>query len=309
MRLSFAAAGTAGAQFLKISPSAKPSALGETATLTAGAQSITYNPAGISTVNNIDLSLSQVTWIQGLNYSNVAAAKRNGKHVFGFAFNYLSSPSIDKFDNNGVNLGETYSAADMALTIGYGRKISSRTRIGSTVKYISSRLESQTASAFATDAGIQHTVIKETLDLGMVVQNMGTSMKFISASDPLPLTVKIGGKYNIPIKPSNNNTGMTFSKSATTENSFSLFSDVNYTIDTGVFANLGAEFLIDYDKSAFALRGGYRTNVGSGISFGMGWTGGMYCIDYAFAPLGELGQTHRISLGVRFDNAAKNKKL
>ena len=313
MRFSYAATGTAGGQFLKIGVAAKPSALGETSALLDGAQSIAYNPAGIGKVNNLDLSFSQVTWIKGINYSNIAAAKRKGKHVFGFGFNYLSSPAIDEYDNSGTKLSDTYSAMDMALTLGYGRKVASRTHVGTTLKYISSRLESHTASALATDAGIQHIIIKDTLDIGVAVQNMGTSMKFISTADPLPLTVKIGGKYNVPLKGSRNRgNGITMGmvrNPSSSNNSLSLFSDINYIIDTGIFGNLGAEFLMDYGGNAFALRGGYRTNNGSnGISFGIGWMMRGYSIDYAFAPLGELGQAHRISLGVRFDSKTTNAR-
>jgi hypothetical protein len=53
-----------------------------------------------------------------------------------------------------------------------------------------------------------------------------------------------------------------------------------------------------------ALRTGYQfgrnTGAGSGFSVGMGLTFSNLGLDYAFVPYGDLGDTHRISLGYKF---------
>jgi len=52
-----------------------------------------------------------------------------------------------------------------------------------------------------------------------------------------------------------------------------------------------------------ALRVGYKTNqdVGSGITAGIGFKMGKVSIDYGYVPYGDLGNTHRISLGIKFE--------
>ncbi|GAG58644.1 unnamed protein product, partial [marine sediment metagenome] len=52
-----------------------------------------------------------------------------------------------------------------------------------------------------------------------------------------------------------------------------------------------------------ALRVGYRTgpaDEGSGLTVGAGFRAGRILLDYAFVPYGDLGNTHRISLGMKF---------
>jgi len=65
----------------------------------------------------------------------------------------------------------------------------------------------------------------------------------------------------------------------------------------------GANFLkIGVGARAVALRAGYRTgrDVGLGWTAGLGFKTGTFGLDYAYAPYGDLGNTHRISLGIGF---------
>jgi len=51
-----------------------------------------------------------------------------------------------------------------------------------------------------------------------------------------------------------------------------------------------------------ALRAGYRTgqDIGSGMSAEVGLRIGKIDLDYAYVPYGDLGNTHRISLEIKF---------
>src|SRR5581483_3239864 len=54
------------------------------------------------------------------------------------------------------------------------------------------------------------------------------------------------------------------------------------------------------------LRVGYNglsNFVGNGISYGMGLQFTQWNIDYAYVPFGDLGNTNRVSVGIRFGHA------
>jgi len=286
--------GTSGAQFLRIGVGAKASALGETGAVSTGVQSLFYNPAGLNDVRNIEASFSQVQWVQDVNYSNLAFAKKAGWGVYGAAVSYLSMPDIQEYNNLGVKLPDSYSASDMAVSFGYGRMLTSRLGLGLTAKYISSKLESETASAAAADAGLKYELIPEVLRAGFAVQDLGTPLKYISKSEPLPLNVKLGGEYVLK-----------FDEGTGTDNKILLFSDLNHMQDAGFYANFGADFLVTYSEGAsFSVRAGYKTNVsdkGSGFSAGFGVDMKKYVIDYSYSPMGDLGKAQRLSFTMRFD--------
>ena len=60
--------------------------------------------------------------------------------------------------------------------------------------------------------------------------------------------------------------------------------------------------MIEKQVSQKTLRGESKTNqdIGEGITAGIGLKMGKTSIDYAYVPYGDLGDTHRISLGMRF---------
>jgi long-subunit fatty acid transport protein len=119
---AFGASGTSGAQFLKICVDGKAAALGGASAVSSGAGSLFLNPAGLAGVEGKEVKFSQVTWIEGINYSNISYAQASGSLVWGVGVNYLTVPAITKVDNQGNVLSDTYSPSDMAVNDGFGRK-------------------------------------------------------------------------------------------------------------------------------------------------------------------------------------------
>lgn len=285
--------GVSGAQFLRIGVGARAAGLGEAASSISGVQSLFYNPAGLAGVANMEAYFSQVNWILDSNYSNLAFAKRAGGGVFGLAASYLSSSATDKYDKFGTRLPETYSASDLAVTLGYSGRLAVRTNFGLSAKYISSRLESEAAAALALDAGIKYAALPGKLVFGFAVQNAGGKLTYINEGDPLPLNLKLGGQYLFSLD-----------KNSATKKDLTVFTDINHMKDSGAYANIGVDVTSVYDKDTnFSLRAGYRTNAGvksAGIAAGLGVDMKAYILEYAYAPMGDLGNTHRFSLTFKF---------
>jgi hypothetical protein len=152
------------------------------------------------------------------------------------------------------------------------------------VKYISSKIKSG-ASAFALDLGASYTLC-DRLTAGAVVQNIGTKMKFSDAEESLPLNVKHAGSYLL--RPD-----------------WRVALDLNLPVDNEYVLGAGTEYVYRIsDTMSAAGRLGYSTRTKetgglNGLSAGFGFTYTSYSIDYAFVPCGDLGNTHRVSLGMR----------
>lgn len=290
--------GVSGGQFLRIGVDAKAAALGETGAAATGARALFYNPAGLSALKGPELYLSHARWIGETGYSGLAFARKAGSGAFGFAAAYLSGPPIDKYDKFGNDLGETYSASDIAAAVGYCPRTDTAVAFGVNLKYIRSSLEDETASAPALDAGLRWTAAKDKLVFGAALQNLGGELKYAGAGDPLPLTIKAGGQYSVAIQ-----------KGRGQRMDLAFFSDASYLRDSGAALGAGAEFTSAYDKDhRFALRAGYKTAANgdaSGVSGGIGLEAAAYTVDYAFAPMGGLGTTHKFSVTVKFAGIRK----
>ncbi|MBU1598717.1 hypothetical protein KKG61_01205, partial [bacterium] len=116
-----------------------------------------------------------------------------------------------------------------------------------------------------------------------VLTNLGTKPKFIDQADPLPLSLRLGGAYNLPK---------------------SLPIPLLIALDTNLFPfyiSLGMEGQI---SPIFSARLGYASgpaDEGSGLTAGLGITTQQsLSLDYAIRPYGELGLSHYISLSSRF---------
>lgn len=290
--------GVSAGQFLRIGVDARSAALGDTGAAASGARALFYNPAGLGDLAGTELYFSHANWIGDTGYSNLAFAGRRGASVYGLAVSYLSAPSTEKYDKLGNRLSETYSASDMAVTLGYSAKFSNGADLGINVKHISSRLETESAYALAADAGIKASPVPGKLTVGFAAQNVGGRMKYRNEEAPLPTNFKLGGQYTLVLE-----------RDPRMRKTTAFYADLNHMQDAGFYANAGVDFTTVYEKkSSFSLRLGYRTNAmgdSSGLSAGLGLDISSYLIDYAYVPMGDLGNTHRLSLTVRFNSRRK----
>lgn len=284
--------GYSGAQFLRLGGGARAAAVGDSGAASTGAQALFYNPAGLAATTGTELLFSHAKWVLDLGYSNLAAARRTAGGAYGLAISYLSVPATDKYDKTGNKLDDTYSASDMAVAFGYAHRAGASTDLGFSLKYIRSSLDDETAAAVAADLGIRYAAIQNKLSFGFALQNAGTKLKFIDEEARLPLLVKLGGEYKFNIA---RERGM--------NKDLIFFTDLNSLKDSGAYAGAGIEFVTTYHEgSAFALRCGYRTDIAGdmpGITAGLSVDMNAYGVEYAYAPMGDLGSTHRVSLTVK----------
>jgi hypothetical protein len=282
--------GSTGASFLKIPVGPRVVGMGEAAVAYIDdASALYYNLAGLANVAAFDVLLAHNQWLLDMNHEYVAGVYGNealGK--FGLAFDYWGSGDIQGVNIRGETIpGYTVSAADWSLNLGYGRSISDFS-VGLGAKFVHQQHESLSTSAVAFDAGAMYKTPLEGLKAGLAVANVGTKAKLYKDEYSLPLQARLGWRYDYSI------VGVT--------QDFIISESEKPGIAAGVECR---------PVDVVALRLGYRTGSDvdglSGLRAGLGvsWQG--IGVDYAFAPYGKLGSSHRISISYNGPAAAEEE--
>jgi len=141
---------------------------------------------------------------------------------------------------------------------------------------------------------MQYSLLKrDRILLGLVIQNIGSRMKFVSEENSLPMTIRGGIGYKIL-------------------DSWIIEADAILPNDNTIIFGAGTQFVLKVDKEwSITPRVGYNTRTVSDLTdlkgltcgFGFNWQSVSWkdmAIDYALVPYGKLGLTHRISLGMKF---------
>ncbi|UBM61228.1 type IX secretion system protein PorQ [Candidatus Sulfidibacterium hydrothermale] len=145
------------------------------------------NPSLITPEMNNDFSLAYVNYFAGLNYGLVQFShtfEKAGSFLFGIQF--MSYGEFDYADASG-NRGGTFSAADYAINVGWGRKLNDHFSIGATGKFIYSYYETYNSVGLAVDvAGTYQSATNWIFSL--TAANVGLQLKpYVSGAPTYPL--------------------------------------------------------------------------------------------------------------------------
>jgi hypothetical protein len=275
-----------GAAFLKIPVGPRVVGLGEAAAAYIDdASALYYNPAGLASVSTFDILLSHNQWFLDMNQEYVAGVYGTedlGK--FGLAFDYWGSGSIQGINIRGETIpGYIFSVADWSLACGYGRRFGDFS-FGFGLKFIHQQMESLSNSAWAFDVGAMYQTPIEGLRVGASATNVGPTTELYQEIYGLPVQGRLGWRYD-----------RSFSGIALGVTQDFIISEAE---KPGIAAGVECR-----PVDILALRLGYRTGSDydgfSGLRAGLGisWQG--LGVDYAFAPYGKLGASHRISISYR----------
>jgi hypothetical protein len=282
-------AGASAFQFLQLGVGARPSAMGEVFAGVAGdINSIYWNPAGLAALDRRELSVTHALWLEDITYSNLACGLPVDGGTVGVAFNVLNSGAIDKADNTGLRLSDSYNMSDVMGILSYARPAGG-VALGANLKFISSRIEEETARAYAVDLGAQYGGLRlrgRRLSLGLAVQNLGGKAGYVAEKFPLPVTLRAGGALEL-------------------YKGLLLASDLVYR-EENADLHAGAEYTRAFGTVLAAARAGYKSDTVkelgalSGLTAGLGLGWSDFRLDYAWNSFTDLGVTHRFSLSVKF---------
>lgn len=253
-----------------------------------GAESIYWNPAGMSNGTASEVMFNNMAYIADIDV-NYLAAVYNGGIIGSFG---LSIKSLDFGDIEETTFeqpdgtGQTWSPTQVVAGLSYSRFLTDRIRAGLTGKLIYESIQQTSAQALALDMGVQYE-FNANLSLGVVMKNIGQKMEYTGRDMDRPAS--------IPNASPDADNGF-FRAIAQASNIPSVFSfGVNYKVNineenhlavNGAFSNFndysdqlfgGVEYSF---RDFFFLRGGYnyetQTNLDTdedqlfGASFGAG---------------------------------------
>lgn len=274
------------ASFLNIGVGARGLGIGGAYTALADdANSIYWNPAGLAKLDKREFTASHAEMFVNSRLDFLAYAHPTSQGTFAAAATYLSEGKIDGRDSLGRQTAG-FDASDTAISAGYARKFENA-EVGTAFKYIRSHIGSAEAQSIAADVGAKSELNR--IVLGAAIRNIGPGLKFQDQRNDLPLRFAAGAGYKF-----------TGGHAAAVEL-------INGPLGSGTDVSLGGEYQA---ARSFFLRTGYTTqttiaggsgfDAAKGLTIGVGLRNEKWSLDYAVLPSGELGHSHRFSLGSRF---------
>ena len=220
---------TTGVTSLSITPDARGASMGDLGAATeADVNSQFWNPSKYAfAYSKAGVSLSYTPWLRKI-VNDIYLANLAGYYKIGSSDNQAISASLRYFslgevmatDGEGATLA-TINPFEMAVDVGYSRKLSEKFAMGVVLRYIYSDLgyssmntgeQTSGASAFSADLSGFYTtypVIGRNecqWSLGFNLSNIGSKVSYNKGNDPayLPANLKIGTAFTFPLADYNN---------------------------------------------------------------------------------------------------------
>jgi hypothetical protein len=284
-------AGSSAAAFLKIGVGARAVGMGEAQAAAAeGPEALYWNPAGLAVDSRRAVSFTHNEWLDDVRYEYLGISyPLFNLGTVGFSAGRVGMGKLVGRDEEGNYTGD-FGASDMALSLGYGRRFFNFLAVGAAAEYISSKIEDESASAFAGSLGVVADLPLPGLAVGVSASNIGGELKFIDEGDPLPLAVRGGVAYTLPF-------------GGETNELMVAVDGVKFNDRDDVMVNTGVEY---WFMKTIAARAGYKGNYDEdGLTGGLGFRYSPAAnlgllADYAYADMGVFGATHRITVGMQF---------
>ena len=272
-----------GLAFLKIATDVRSVAMGETGVVAGDARAASsFNPALMVLADRTSASFAHHRWIQDtqMNFLQVQfpALVNIGVSVLSTGVEGIevrSTPSPQPLD--------IIDSRDLAFALNIAHSLNSAVHIGMSVKYIHEHIFYEDTDGTAFDFGILYLPTPR-LTAGVSLLNWGKMSNMLNERPDLPLTVRIGASYDIPMKSAGR---------------ILLAVGGTYVRNEDFRGNLGLEWR---PMGMVALRGGYLLNYDErSLTAGVGLHWGSFRFDFAYIPFdSDLGDSQRFGFTVDF---------
>jgi hypothetical protein len=289
---AFSDDGTTGFTFLQVPTGARAVAMGGAFTAVPGDPlSLYWNPAAAALSQQSMLSTNYTSYMMDMQAGFVGWVNPRENSTIGVSLNYFYGGSFDRTTmEDPMGTGEQFSSTSIALAGTWAKPLTESIAVGATGRFIYSQIDTYNANGFSADiGGIYCPPSIPGFAAALVVRNAGIQTKaFYTENDPMPTEVSAG-----------------VSQKLLNENLL-LAADATMPFEGDIDAAVGAEYK---PMNMLALRAGWSLSAmntadaaGGGfidaMGFGMGTQYDRFTLDYAWKPYADLGNTHRISLGM-----------
>ena len=313
-------AGTAGAAFLKIEGGSRPAGMGGAfAGIANDINTIFWNPAGLTSVQDRELTAMQHFSFADINNQTVGYAQRTERFTWGASF-LGSFTEIERRISPTKEPDSTVTVGGFATGLSLAFPLGSAMSVGGTAKMISQQLDIQNSYGVAADVGILLRLVDNHLGIGVAVQNAG----FLDGGENLPIAIRAGMAYRTWKEP----VGGTSSPDASVGETSGLDASESDDevlpalelwafgadahiplIDAAPSFHVGAErWFYDAVAARIGYRIGLNDNPANGLALGIGVRRSGddalanidFQFDYAYVPDAYVGNAHRVSVITRF---------
>ncbi len=296
-------AGTVGAAFLKIEGGSRPAGLGGAfAGLANDINTIFWNPAGLTAVNDRELTAMQHFSFAEINNQTIGYAQRIERLVWGASF-LGSFTEIERRQGPTEDPDSTATIGGFATGLSLAYPLGKAISVGGTAKIISEQLDIQNAYGVAADVGLILRLLDNHLGIGVAVQNAGV----LDGGENLPMALRAGVAYRTWKQPA---AEAETDKPMPAQEVWAWVADAHLPLlDANPSFHIGAE---RWFYESIAARIGYRIglnqNPSDGLALGIGVRRSGedalasidFQFDYAFVPDAYVGNAHRVSFITRF---------
>lgn len=292
-------AGKSSGASLKSAVGGRGAAMGEAQTAAVDDVSAMYwNPAALSGLRQHEVGFMRNSSFEGVSQNVLGYARpTESKGTWAAGVSMQKVGDIKGYDTAGVETGDL-SASETLLSFAWGRPWETAplfpgVHLGAAVKLFQKKLGEDAASAYMMDLGLLYEAKEgffQRLKTGFAVQNIGTGVKFISEESSLPMVMKLGWSYPF------------------LGDSLVAAFDMVTSPDDKAHFNVGADYRL-LDILAFRLGMNGRNDLDAGLTYGLRLGNERLHLDYAFIPFGDLGDTHRLSLGFRFGKTYRQQAV
>jgi len=299
----FEKVGTVGCQFLEIGAGPRGVGMGEAmVAATDGVESVYWNPAGLRSIVRPTVLFTYGTWPADITHQFAAFAMRPTfmRGVVAISVTSLQmDPMLVRSADTPGGVGVQFDPGDIAIGLTFAREFTDKFAAGGTIKWIDSGLadlsalgveglEDYSVQGFVGDFGTLYYTGFRSLQIGLMIQNMGPELTYIEDPVPMPATFKFGVSMNLIETPGQIvKVAMEFRHPSDTSEKMNVGAE--YVLNERYFLRAG--YKMGYDEESFTAGCGARLTVGS-----LGRLG----FDYSYAAFGYFPGIHRGGVSVEF---------
>lgn len=201
---------TTAVPFLRLSADARTAAMGDAGVATNPDANSSFYNGGKTAFNEgkFGIGATYTPWLSELEVKNLFQLALSGYYkldnnqALSFGVRDFSQGEFNFTDDNGQAI-KTFKPNDVALELGYSRKLSESFGLGITGRYINSRLASdvgsnssyKNGSAVAADISAFYK-LKSGWNFGLAFTNLGSKINYGSTSSYIPANISLGTAYN-----------------------------------------------------------------------------------------------------------------
>ena len=318
-------------QFLNLVPSARVAAQGGNA-IANPEEDINFalwNPSLLRKEMSGQVSISMIDYVSDIVLGDVSYARHfDSIGTFSLGLRYLSYGDFDRTNTIGVKEG-TFTATDMAVTLGYGYQLDTNWSFGANLKFINSHLDAYSSNGLALDLAANYQIPGRRIVLALVAKNVGFQFDpYYQEKSKLPFELQFGisnrfehlplrwqitleqlETWDLRYKDPNNVTVNQLTGQVETNNPSIWNNALRHVV-------IGAEFA---PTKSFNIQFGYNfrkrqelnldtRRTSAGFSFGLGLKISKFRINYARNAYHVAGGANHFSILTDLGDFRKNKK-